>query len=618
MSILFWTSCGLLLIGCGTRPEVSEKQVLNGASTSSIQSRTAGKLTPAQLQFPVFKESQRRYAGSLSCLDCHRGTHEVYSHHPMANSTVRVEMDVNSDLPQEAEFKAATGLHYKVSKSEDGSIFHHECAYDPQGQRIYDQSVRVDLAMGSGVHGKSYLYEANGRMMQSPISWYAGADRWDLSPGYEGLSNPGFERLVAHDCLHCHIGEAHVVPGERYSLKNPAFGELGIGCERCHGPSQDHVDYHQIQRDIKQDEDPIIKLGELSGDRQDAVCFQCHMQGARRIPHVGASETSFRPGMAINEVWTLFLKSPGSDEIPIVSHGEQMHQSVCYQQSEAMTCVTCHDPHSRPAPGNRSVFYRNKCLTCHGEAGEEECAMAPSERLLESPDDSCIQCHMPKASAKSVPHTAHTNHAIPRNSDIPIPSDLSLSEVLEEESSVSSVANRQRARGIFAAEVSYSSGNRQLAAEAVSLLRPAFEAVPDDYEVAEALGRAYETLGKIPSAIQVWEQGLQSSPKDELLLLLLATASHSQDDFAKAEVYLRALMKINPARSLYPGRLTHVLGMQQKYLESMKTAKLALELKPSLIQAHQWLTMAYARQGEMEKSRYHEQQANKLKQAMKH
>jgi len=43
----------------------------------------------------------------------------------------------------------------------------------------------------------------------------------------------------------------------------------------------------------------------------------------------------------------------------------QLRQSACYQKSENLTCLTCHDPHAAERPKDVTAFYRQKCLDCH-------------------------------------------------------------------------------------------------------------------------------------------------------------------------------------------------------------------------------------------------------------
>ncbi len=49
-------------------------------------------------------------------------------------------------------------------------------------------SFDVEIAVGSGQQGRSYLTVEDGALFQSPISWYKLADKWALSPGFECLA----------------------------------------------------------------------------------------------------------------------------------------------------------------------------------------------------------------------------------------------------------------------------------------------------------------------------------------------------------------------------------------------------------------------------------------------
>ena len=39
--------------------------------------------------------------------------------------------------------------------------------------------------VGSGHHSLTYAAEADGFLVESPATWYAGRRRWDVSPGYD-------------------------------------------------------------------------------------------------------------------------------------------------------------------------------------------------------------------------------------------------------------------------------------------------------------------------------------------------------------------------------------------------------------------------------------------------
>src|SRR5262249_24330641 len=100
----------------------------------------------------------------------------------------------------------------------------------------------------------------------------------------------------------------------------------------------------------------------------------------------------------------------GSEQMTVVGHVEQLRRSVCYQKSEDLSCVTCHDPHARERPKDAVAYYRARCLSCHETRG---CSLDQAERLKKDPADSCAACHMPRGDT-DIPHVAFTNHRIVR------------------------------------------------------------------------------------------------------------------------------------------------------------------------------------------------------------
>ncbi len=67
----------------------------------------------------------------------------------------------------------------------------------------------------------------------------------------------------------------------------PPFLEMQIGCERCHGPGKQHVekmDAGDFDEDSETAEDLlIVNPAHLDRHLADDVCYQCHMDGKRRI-----------------------------------------------------------------------------------------------------------------------------------------------------------------------------------------------------------------------------------------------------------------------------------------------------------------------------------------------
>jgi len=97
----------------------------------------------------------------------------------------------------------------------------------------------------------------------------------------------------------------------------------------------------------------------------------------------------------------------------VAGHVEQMWLSRCYQQSDSLTCTTCHNPHAAVLPAavpaeRAAAEYRSKCLECHAPAA---CGLDVAARTKAEPGDNCAACHMPPTQT-DVPHAAFTHHRI--------------------------------------------------------------------------------------------------------------------------------------------------------------------------------------------------------------
>ncbi|MFY9255878.1 MAG: tetratricopeptide repeat protein [Fuerstiella sp.] len=608
----------LFLIGCGKENE--NKLVRPSARKKSADQQIAAVPDPvADAAKPSADVAPTTFAkhfvGSQACNACHSGIADEYKTHPMSHSMFATSQGDGLEDLSTSEFTTLPEFSYQV-ESHDGKVFHHERRTSGDGELVYDQAIPIDLSVGSGERGRSYLTNVDGRLNQSMISWYADGPKWGLSPGYAPEFNERFERRVTHACLSCHSGRANPHPTDNDRFAEPAFHEHAIGCERCHGAGGEHIDFHQAKPDIAST-DPIVNPIHLSSARRDAVCTQCHLQGRRRVLQVGQSEYGFRPGMNLSDIWVTLVKTEGvkSGTAAAVSQVEQMYSSVCYQQSSGeLTCISCHDPHSRPPKTERAVFYRQRCLQCH-ETGKTECSEPLTERLKISSADSCVACHMPTFGAADV-HASQTDHRIlkqvPQQGRSENPDAAPEIIVFDEPGVNLSDDEVNRALGVFQAELAYLNGDSKLAQQAVQVLIPLVEQNQQDVDCIFALGKAMVQAGQPQMAARAWSTVLQIQPRHEDALEAMASMMHQTGQLEEARKAYEQLHSVNPTRSRYLGRMAHVMGQLREFPKGIEAAEAALKIDPSLALAHGWLSEAYLETGDTEKAQQHAKMFEKL------
>jgi len=204
-------------------------------------------------------------------------------------------------------------------------------------------------------------------------------------------------------CNRCHA--THGMPRIRSeSEMDTHVAELGIACEACHGPAQEHVALNQDPRRryasyASDAADPsIVDPQDLDQVRSSQVCGQCHGVNLFKTQEdrVAWHENGFRYRPGDDLAALMSIKKTGddkfwSDGMIRVSGREHngLVESPCYRAGE-MTCLSCHVMH-KTADDPRSMLEWANDLLKPGMEG----------------DAACTQCHADIAAVGS----AHTNHA---------------------------------------------------------------------------------------------------------------------------------------------------------------------------------------------------------------
>ncbi len=380
----------------------TESQVAprTGSSSKTNDSDNASLwyVPPVRMIATVQATREAQYVGKDSCRDCHTEEWNSYlkTHHSRALEPVNLDQE-----PPDAKFYHEPSRRQFISRRQDGKLIHSEILSDSEGKALIEQTFEVRWAVGSGHHSRSYFVERGGFLFESPITWYASRQGWWVSPGYDQAMHDSFERPVDAGCVHCHAGRVETQDGNRYRFR---MTETVIGCESCHGPGSKHVEAHQNgSTDVAQ---TIINPAHLDRRLQEAICAKCHLRGAASVLVRDRNIEDFRPGMHLAD-FRVNYGAKGQTEMSVVGHVEQMRQSRCWQQS-SLTCTTCHNPHKPLLEEERTAYYRRVCTECHEP---QACRLPENIRRDASPDDSCIQCHMPQTPT-DIPHFAFTHHRI--------------------------------------------------------------------------------------------------------------------------------------------------------------------------------------------------------------
>jgi predicted CXXCH cytochrome family protein len=240
-----------------------------------------------------------------------------------------------------------------------------------------------------------------------------------MSPGFEQSAHQGIQRSIERECMFCHNAFPEVSAGSDAHWEAALFpSELpeGIGCQRCHGPGAEHIRTLLKGGSIEAVRDAIVNPADLPGEQRDSVCFQCHMLpsvsmvGARRV---GLGTYSFRPGQVLSDYMVhVDIAEQGiesGERFEINHHAYRLIQSPCYLESEgALSCISCHNPHVKPA----STAFREKssgvCRGCHNDPENSH------EVGADLQGGACIRCHMPTRRTSDVIEVTMTDHRIAR------------------------------------------------------------------------------------------------------------------------------------------------------------------------------------------------------------
>ena len=327
--------------------------------------------------------SGKEFAGSGTCGSCHPSifaSHVLTPHYrtsrPATLETVKGSFDSSRNTLILNERLKVVMEHSSEGLFQAGYI---------DGLKL--NSRPMDIVVGSGRKGQTYLYWKDNQLFQLPVSYYTPLDQWCNSPGYPA-DQILFNRQIQGRCLECHgtylKSEKSTERGAEVFDRSQVM--LGVDCERCHGPAADHVRFHR-EHPQEREARNIINPARLSRQQKLDNCALCH-SGIRE---------SLKPSFSFTTGDTLddySLPDYSLDKTAALDvHGNQyglLTASKCFRNS-AMDCSSCHNVHNKET--NNLELFSRRCMACHSPQSTDFCTMPEKPGLVL--EKNCIDCHMP-------------------------------------------------------------------------------------------------------------------------------------------------------------------------------------------------------------------------------
>ncbi len=488
---------------------------------------------PTRVTTPKLSDPDTRCAG------CHQAIYASYGKTTMAQGS---GLAVDGLIP--GEFRhAESGIDYRVFSRDGQPVmgYARSAVEAASGHVAALQGERsLSYFIGSGRRGRTYLYQVDGQWFELPINWYGKRGVWDMAPAFDHAKTMPAVLPVDPGCLHCHATEVSTaMPEARSRYAGAPFGQGGVGCNACHGDPTAHL--------ATGGHGPIVNPDKLTPARRDSACLQCHLEGDAVVYRPGRSLAKFVPGEDLGASAVYFVKESSRDGgRRAASQYEALLKSACKAGSgDRLTCTTCHDPHSSPAPAERVSYFRQRCLSCHTGA-----AMA-TEHHPEQQD--CASCHMPTRPTSDISHEQLTDHNIQRRHDEGAPS-LRLSglgraaDTSETLVPVGGATVGSRELGLAYAQLA-ERGDRAAAMRARDLLREAEKGGQADVPVHVQLGFLEQVSGDPARAVAEYRAALEGNPFESAALGNLAVLDARAGRTKEAMELLQRLFRADPSQT---------------------------------------------------------------------
>jgi len=321
---------------------------------------------PALLLLPYLAAA----SDDSACGACHSQQASHFRATPMAHAAETVATcDILKNHP-DLQFQEGS-YHTQIKREGDRSII-----TVTRGTETF--TVPILWALGQGKAGQTYVFQYDGAMYESRVSFYNTPAALDVTIGDIGtkpqtIVEAAGRRLEPPDAASC-VG-CHTNGGVSGAMLHVESVVPGVGCQSCHGQVERHANAVRAGNVAAA---KLPHLGDLGPEDMAELCGRCHRTWAQvaLTGMRGPNTVRFQPYRLTN--------------------------SKCYDvEDKRIRCTACHDPHGQIETNLAS--YDSKCTACHSTVlNAKVCSVAR---------DNCVSCHMPKIDLPGA-HHKFTDHQI--------------------------------------------------------------------------------------------------------------------------------------------------------------------------------------------------------------
>ncbi|MGB0936255.1 MAG: tetratricopeptide repeat protein [Colwellia sp.] len=367
------------------------------------------------------------YVGVEQCKDCHQKEYTAWqgSHHDMSMKHAKAESvlgdfdDIKFTENDEASRFYRKNSQYWVNiKGADGKFHDYQIKYTFGYEPLQQYMVEFE----------------DGRVQLIPFAWDSrpakeGGQRWfNLYPQFTEKHQEFFWTNTGQNwnymCADCHSTNVSKNFNETTNSYKTTFSEINVGCEACHGPASDHINWTNTaskdkdkDKGFSRDLSKSVKAWTLKNSattmtpksikhsQQNLVCAQCHSRHVQisNENHVDKNEFGERYMLSLVNSSLYYPDGQVYDENFV--YGSFLQSKM---NANGVVCSNCHNPHS----AKLAIPQETVCLQCH--QASSYAVKEHHNHKEQSSGAQCVNCHMPETTYMQVDKRRDHGWHIPR------------------------------------------------------------------------------------------------------------------------------------------------------------------------------------------------------------